>query len=66
MLIACGAPFLSGVAMPRRSLLLLVILPLVTASALTMILDLDSPGSGWIKVSQSSTERVQQQIYSGS
>ena len=52
--------------MPRRSLLLLVILPLVTASALTMILDLDSPGSGWIKVSQSSTERVQKQIYSGS
>jgi hypothetical protein len=65
LFIGMTASFLSGLAMPSRSVLLLVILPIVMACALTLILDLDAPRRGWIRVPQKSMERVQEQIHAG-
>ncbi len=65
LFIGMTASLLSGLAMPSRSMLLLVILPVVMACALTLILDLDAPRHGWIHVPQKSMQRVQQQIHAG-
>jgi hypothetical protein len=49
-----------GLSVPSRSLLMVV--PLVMAATLTLILDIDSPRSGFVTVYQSSMTRVADQI----
>ena len=51
-----------GLSVPSRSLL--VVVPLVMAATLTLILDIDSPRSGFVTVYQSSMTRVADQIAS--
>ena len=50
--------FLVGLGVWRWNGLLLLVLPFVVASALTLIYDLDTPRSGVIRVRQSSMDRV--------
>jgi len=49
-----------GLSVPSRKLLIVV--PLVMAATLTLILDIDSPRSGFVTVYQSSMTRVADQI----
>ncbi|MCY1077892.1 bestrophin-like domain [Archangium lansingense] len=58
-----AATFIVGLAMPSRAAMMLVILPMVISCALTLVLDLDSPRSGLIRVDQSSMERTQRAIH---
>jgi hypothetical protein len=53
---------LVGIGVTSRSKLLLAILPVVIGVVLTLILDLDSPRSGFIRVHQNSMTRVAEQI----
>lgn len=57
-----AATFLTGLAMPGRTSLLLVILPIVIGSALTLVADLDAPRGGLIRVNQNSMDRLQRQV----
>ena len=58
LFIALIASILVGVGIGSRSQLLRFVLPIVVAAALSLILDLDSPRSGLIRVHQHSMERV--------
>ena len=53
---------LVGLGIASRSKLLLAILPVVVGVVLTLILDLDSPRSGFIRVHQNSMTRVAEQV----
>ncbi len=53
---------LVGISVTSRSKLLLTILPLVVGVVLALILDLDSPRSGFIRVHQNSMTRVAEQV----
>ena len=53
---------LVGISIISRSKLLLAILPVVVGVVLTLILDLDSPRSGFIRVHQNSMTRVAEQV----
>jgi hypothetical protein len=61
-----AASALVGTGATVRSRALLFVLPLVVGAALTLILDLDSPRSGFVRVHQGSMERVAQQMNSPS
>ncbi len=63
--IGCIASVLVGVGVGTRSQLLRLVLPIVVASALSLILDLDSPRSGLIRVHQYSLDRVAARINTG-
>ena len=65
ILVAAVANFLVGLGVWRWNGFLLLILPIVVSSTLTLIYDLDSPRSGLIRVRQDSMERVQQAVESG-
>ena len=65
LFIGLVASMLVGVGIGSRSRLLRFVLPLVVASALSLILDLDSPRSGLIRVHQHSLERVLSMMTSG-
>ncbi|KFE64847.1 DUF4239 domain-containing protein [Hyalangium minutum] len=54
-----AATFIVGLAMPSRSTQMLLILPAVISCALTLVLDLDAPRRGLIRVDQSSMQRIQ-------
>lgn len=56
---------LVGVGLQTRSRLLLLVLPVVVATALVEIRDLDSPRSGFIHVDQHSMERLAEEISAG-
>jgi hypothetical protein len=64
MLLVIGAIgcVLVAVGLQANVLSLRVLLPLVLACTLTMIYDIDSPRSGFIRVHQQSMERLQQQV----
>lgn len=64
MLLAIGAIgcALVAVGLQANVLSLRILLPLVLASTLAMIYDIDSPRSGFIRVQQQSMERLQQQV----
>lgn len=64
MLLAIGAIgcALVAVGLQANVLSLRILLPLVLASTLAMIYDIDSPRSGFIRVHQQSMERLQQQV----
>lgn len=53
---------LVGISVTSRSKLLLAILPLVVGVVLALILDLDSPRSGFIRVHQNSMTRVAEMV----
>jgi len=55
---------LVGVSVTSRSKILLAILPLVVGVVLALILDLDSPRSGFIHVHQNSMKRVAEMVAS--
>jgi len=65
IMVSAGASFMVGLGMWRWNALLLLILPIVVSSTLTLVYDLDSPGRGLIHVRQDSMERVRQQVESG-
>jgi hypothetical protein len=60
--IAVAASVLVGVSLSMRSPALLLVVPLVMGATLTLILDMDSPRSGFVTVYQSSMQRVAAQI----
>ncbi len=60
--VACVANFLVGLGAWRWHTVLLLILPVVVASTLTLIYDLDIPRRGLIHVSQQSMMRLQAQV----
>ncbi len=60
--VACMANFLVGLGTWRWNAVLLVVLPVVVASTLTLVYDLDVPRRGLIHVSQKSMERVQAEV----
>jgi hypothetical protein len=62
LFISIAASILVGVSLSTRSPALLLVLPLVVGATLTLILDMDSPRSGFVTVYQSSMERVAAQI----
>ena len=57
-----AATFIVGLAMPSRSTKMLAILPVVISCALTLVMDLDAPRSGLIRVDQTSMQRLQQTL----
>jgi hypothetical protein len=65
ILVATAANGLLGVDIGSRSLPLRLVLPVVLAAVVTLMLDLDSPRYGWIKVQQNSMLRLQQRIAAG-
>jgi len=56
---------LVGVSLSMRSPALLLVVPLVVGATLTLILDMDSPRSGFVTIYQSSMQRVATQIENG-
>jgi hypothetical protein len=52
-----------GYSMPRRFWYVMLLTPLMIAIVLTLVADLDSPRSGWIRVTQPSMERLRQSLY---
>lgn len=62
LLVAGVSSLLVGMGASKRSRGLLLALPLVVACAMTLILDLDSPRSGLVRVPQNSMERVAAQV----
>ena len=62
LFIGSTASFLTGLSLSSRSPLLFCILPVVIGSALTLILDLDTPRSGLIQIQQQSIERLEHDI----
>jgi hypothetical protein len=59
---SCAASLLVGIGATARSRVLLLVLPLVVGSALTLILDLDSPRAGFVRIHQHSMVRVAEQM----
>jgi hypothetical protein len=57
-----AASCLVGIGATVRSRALLLVLPLIVGAALVLILDLDSPRAGFVRVQQNSMERVAQQM----
>ena len=64
LFISVAASLLVGVSLSMRSPALLLVVPLVMGATLTLILDMDSPRSGFVTVYQSSMQRVAAQIAS--
>lgn len=62
LFISSTASLLTGLSLTSRSTLLLCILPVVVGAALTLILDLDTPRSGFVKIQQQSMLRLEQQV----
>jgi len=62
LFISASASGLVGIGISRRSRPLVIVLPLVVGAAMTLILDLDSPRSGFVVVKQESMERVAAQM----
>ena len=62
LFISASASGLVGIGMSKRSRPLLIVLPLVVGAAMALILDLDSPRSGFVVVHQKSMERVAEQM----
>jgi hypothetical protein len=62
LFISFTASVLVGVSLSMRSPALLLVVPLVMGATLTLILDMDSPRSGFVTVYQSSMQRVADQI----
>ncbi len=62
LFISASASGLVGMGMSTRSRPLLILLPLVVGAAMTLILDLDSPRSGFVVVNQKSMERVAEEM----
>ncbi len=62
IMVAAVANFLVGLGVWRWNAFLLLILPVVVSSTLTLIYDLDSPRMGMIRVRQDSMERVQRLV----
>ena len=62
IMVAAVANFLVGLGVWRWNAFLLLILPVVVSSTLTLIYDLDSPRMGMIRVRQDSMERVQRMV----
>ncbi len=62
LMMSAAASALVGIGMTHRSRLLLFVLPLVVAGAMTLILDLDSPRAGFVIIHQKSMERVAAQV----
>lgn len=57
-LVSVLACFLVGYSMPRRSILAMLVLPLTVALVLSLVLELDSPRVGTIRIGQQSMERL--------
>ena len=64
LFMGAAASALVGTGASRRSRALVTVLPLVVASAMTLILDLDSPRAGFVRIQQNSMARVAAQIAS--
>lgn len=62
LFISFAASVLVGVSLSMRSPALLLVVPLVMDATLTLILDMDSPRSGFVTVYQSSMQRIAAQI----
>jgi len=62
LLIAFSASALVGIGINLKGGVLLLVLPLIVAAAMTLILDLDSPRSGFVRVPQHSMLRIVAQM----
>jgi hypothetical protein len=62
LFMSAAASALVGIGLSVRSKSLLLVVPLVIGATLTLILDIDSPRSGFIRVYQSSMTRVAKQV----
>jgi hypothetical protein len=60
--IAAASSALVGIGLTVHTRVLLLVVPLIVAAALTLILDLDCSRTGFVQVHQNSMTRVQQQI----
>jgi len=60
--IAAASSALVGIGLTVHTRVLLLVVPLIVAAALTLILDLDCSRTGFVQVHQNSMSRVQQQI----
>jgi hypothetical protein len=57
--------FVMGYSIQRRSVLAFLVLPLTVAIVLSLVSDLDSPRTGFVRVGQQSMQRIQQELIGG-